>query len=115
MALVQSRRTHNNAACVLANKQFKNGAQFGAWLGLIPKQKPGGGKNNLGGLRMLLIRGTQSAVTNGHKRDDPISKLVHQLPEKSGWQNAVEARANKNARILWCAQCERKMFGVTLT
>ena len=27
-------------------KQFKNGAQFGAWLGLTPKQNSSGGKNN---------------------------------------------------------------------
>ena len=29
-------------------KQFRNGAQFGAWLGLTPKQNSSGGKNNLG-------------------------------------------------------------------
>ena len=28
-------------------KQFKHGAQFGAWLGLVPKQNSSGGKNNL--------------------------------------------------------------------
>ena len=31
-------------------KQFKNGAQFGAWLGLTPRQNSSGGKNNLGGI-----------------------------------------------------------------
>ena len=29
-------------------KQFKNGAQFGAWIGLVPRQHSSGGKNNLG-------------------------------------------------------------------
>ena len=29
-------------------KQFKSGAQFGAWLGLVPKQHSSGGKSNLG-------------------------------------------------------------------
>jgi len=29
-------------------KQFKNGAQFGAWLGLTPRQNSSGGKNSLG-------------------------------------------------------------------
>jgi transposase len=90
-------------------KQFKNGAQFGAWLGLVPKQNSSGGKNNLGCitkrgdmyLRMLLIQGAKSAVMNAHKHDDPISKWAHQLKEKSGWQKAVVALANKNARILW--------------
>ena len=89
--------------------QFKNGAQFGAWLGLTPRQNSSGGKNNLGGitkrgdmyLRMLLIQGAKSAVMTAHKRDDPISKWLHQLREKSGWQKAAVAMANKNARILW--------------
>ncbi len=36
-----------------------------------------------------------------HKRDDPISKWLYQLREKSGWQKAAVAMANKNARILW--------------
>lgn len=89
--------------------QFKNGAQFGAWLGLTPRQNSSGGKNSLGGitkrgdmyLRMLLIQGAKSAVTTAHKRDDPISKWLYQLREKSGWQKAAVAMANKNARILW--------------
>ena len=89
--------------------QFKNGAQFGAWLGLTPRQNSSGGKNNLGGitkrgdmyLRSLLIQGAKSAVMTAHKRDDPISKWLYQLCEKSGWQKAAVAMANKNARILW--------------
>ena len=89
--------------------QFKNGAQFGAWLGLTPRQNSSGGKNSLGGitkrgdmyLRMLLIQGAKSAVLTAHKRNDPISKWLCQLREKSGWQKAAVAMANKNARILW--------------
>ena len=89
--------------------QFKNGAQFGAWLGLTPRQNSSGGKNSLGGitkrgdmyLRMLLIQGAKSVVMTAQKRDDPISKWLYQLREKSGWQKAAVAMANKNARILW--------------
>ena len=87
-------------------RQFKNGAQFGAWLGLTPRQNSSGGKNNLGGitkrgdmyLRMLLIQAAKSAVMTAHNRDDPISAWVFKLREKSGWQKAVVALANKNAR-----------------
>ena len=89
--------------------QFKNGAQFGAWLGLVPRQNSSGGKNNLGRitkrgdtyLRTLLIQGAKSAVLTAHKRSDPISQWAHRLREKAGWQKAVVALANKNARILW--------------
>lgn len=99
-------------------KQFKDGAQFGAWLGLTPKQNSSGGKNNLGGItkrgdmyvRMLLIQGAKAAVLTAHRRDDAISKWAHQLREKSGWQKAVVALANKNARILWAMFARGKPF-----
>ena len=90
-------------------KQFKNGAQFGAWLGLTPRQNSSGGKTKLGRitkrgdvyLRMLLIQAAKAAVMTAHKRDDPISRWLLQLRDKSGWQKAAVAMANKNARILW--------------
>lgn len=90
-------------------KQFKNGAQFGAWLGLAPRQNSSGGKGKLGGitkrgdmyLRTLLIQGAKSAVMTAQKRDDPISRWVLQLREKSGWQKASVALANKKCTILW--------------
>lgn len=98
--------------------QFKNGAQFGAWLGLTPRQNSSGGKNNLGKmtkrgdmyLRTLLIQGAKSIVLTAHKRDDPISKWAFQLKERSGWQKAVVALANKNARILWAVFVRGKAF-----
>ena len=98
--------------------QFKNGAQFGAWLGLTPRQNSSGGKSKLGGitkrgdmyLRMLLIQGARSVVTTAHTRDDPISRWAYQLREKSGWQKAVVALANKNARILWAVFVRGKVF-----
>jgi transposase len=90
-------------------KQFKNAGQFGAWLGLVPRQNSSGGKNVLGRitkrgddyLRTLLIQGAKSAVLTAHKRTDRISVSVTQLKARVGWQKAVVALANKNARILW--------------
>jgi transposase len=99
-------------------RQFKNGAQFGAWLGLTPRQNSSGGKNNLGRitkrgdmyLRTLLIQGAKSIVLVAQKRDDPISKWALKIREKSGWQKAVVALANKNARILWAVFVRGKAF-----
>jgi transposase len=99
-------------------KQFKNGAQFGAWLGLTPRQNSSGGKNNLGSItkrgdmyvRSLLIQGAKSAVMTAHRRDDPISQWVFKLREKSGWQKAAVALANKNARILWAVMTKGVVF-----
>lgn len=99
-------------------KQFKNGAQFGAWLGLTPRQNSSGGKNKLGGItkrgdmyvRSLLIQAAKSAVMTAHRRDDPISRWVHALRQKSGWQKAAVALANKNARILWAVMVKGQPF-----
>lgn len=90
-------------------KQFKNAAQFGAWLGLTPKQNSSGGKSNLGGitkrgnnyLRSLLIQGAKAAILTGKHNNDTISQWAQQLRERCGWQKAAVALANKNARILW--------------
>ncbi len=99
-------------------KQFRNGAQFGAWIGLVPRQHSSGGKNNLGGitkrgdtyLRSLLIQGAKSAVMTAHKRSDPISCWAAALRERSGWQKAAVALANKNARILWAVMTKGEAF-----
>ena len=99
-------------------KQFRNGPQFGAWLGLTPRQNSSGGKNNLGAitrrgdtyLRTLLIQGAKSVVWSAHKRDDPISRWVRGLREKHGWQKAAVALANKNARILWAVMTSGQAF-----
>jgi len=99
-------------------KQFKNGAQFGAWIGLTPRQRSSGGKNNLGGitkrgdtyLRTLLIQGAKSAVMTAHRRQDKISSWLTALRERSGWQKAAVALANKNARILWAVMTRGDAF-----
>ena len=88
--------------------QFSNARQFGAWLGLVPKQNSSGGKASLGHitkrgdqyLRTLLIQGAKSAVMTAHQRKDRISQWTLQLRERIGWQKAVVAVANKNACIL---------------
>ena len=98
-------------------KQFKNGAQFGAWLGLTPKQNSSGGKNSLGSitkrgndyLRTLLIQGAK-AVTLTRQYDNPIFMWVQKLRERVGWQKAVVALANKNARILWAVMTRGKRY-----
>lgn len=106
------------AASVADFRQFKTGAQFGAWLGLVPCQNSSGGKNRLGRitkrgddyLRTLLIQGAKSAVMTAHKRRDRISQWLVQLTARVGWQKAAVAMANKNARILWAVLAKGRRF-----
>lgn len=101
--------------------QFKSADQFGGWMGLVPSQDSTGGKARLGRitkrgdtyLRTLLIQGAKSAVFSAHKRDDPISQWVLRLKERSGWQKAAVALANKHARIVWAMLVKGKAFDAT--
>ena len=75
----------------------------------MPSQNSSGGKNRLGRitkrgddyLRTLLIQGAKSALLAAPKRSDRISQWLLQLRDRVGWQKALVALANKNARILW--------------
>jgi transposase len=98
--------------------QFKNGAQFGAWCGITPRQNSSGGTPRLGRitrrgdtyLRSLLVQGAKSAVLTAHKRGEPISRWALALRERSGWQVAAVALANKNARILWAVMTRGQRY-----
>ena len=61
-------------------------------------------------MRTLLIQGAKSVVNSAHLRDDPISRWVLALKTRSGWQKAVVALANKNARILWAIMTKGTRF-----
>lgn len=100
--------------------QFKSAHQFGAWLGMVPRQASSGGKIRMGRitkrgddyLRTLLIQGAKSAVMNAERRDDPTSRWLTQLTARVGWQKACVAMANKNARILWAVMTREEGFDV---
>ena len=72
------------AASVGDFKQFKSGPQFGAWLGLVPRQNSSGGKTSLGRitkrgddyLRTLLIQGAKSAVMSAAQTRRPDLALA---------------------------------------
>lgn len=81
-------------------KQFRTGAQFGAWIGLVQRQHSSGGKNSLGGitkrgdtyLRSLLIQAAKAAVMTAHRRSDPISRLAAAACVASGLAAGQELR-----------------------
>jgi hypothetical protein len=49
-------------------------------------------------------------VLVGKHNDDPISQWAQRLRERCGWQKAVVALANKNARILWAVMTKGKRY-----
>jgi hypothetical protein len=60
-------------------------------------------------LRTLLIQGAK-AIALTRQYDTPIFLWVQKLRERIGWQKAVVALANKNARILWAVMTREKLY-----
>jgi transposase len=88
---------------------FKNGRQFAAWLGLVPREHSTGGKPRLLGiskrgdryLRKLLVHGARATLRWVVLTNDPRSQWVRALIARLGKNRAAVALANKNARIVW--------------
>lgn len=90
-------------------RQFKNGREMAAWLGIVPRQHSTGGKDKLGGiskrgdkrLRTLVIHGARSVIKMSEKKTDRRSVWVNALVARRNKNIATVALGNKNARIMW--------------
>jgi transposase len=88
---------------------FKNGRQFAAWLGLVPRQYSTGGKTRLGHitrrgdpyLRTLLVMGARAVLQRAARLTDPLSRWALAVQERRGYHRACIAIAAKNARVAW--------------
>ena len=105
------------AATVGDAKNFDNGRQMAAWLGLVPRQHSTGGKATLLGmskrgdayLRTLLIHGARSVIYRATQKNDPDSWLV-KLTARRNANVAAVALANKTARIVWALLVHDRQF-----
>ena len=98
-------------------REFKNGRQLAAWMGLVPRQRSSGGKQNLLGiskrgdtyLRTLLIHGARSVIRLAESKAEPEGWL-RTLMARRNRNVAAVALANKNARIVWALLAKDRMF-----
>ena len=98
-------------------KNFANGRQLAAWLGLVPKQHSTGGKTNLQGiskrgdpyLRTLLIHGARAVILRAERNFNEQSWLRRLIGRRNKNVAAV-ALANKNARIVWALLAKDERF-----
>jgi transposase len=96
-------------ATVGNGRDFQNGRQFAAWLGLVPRQYSTGGKTRLGHitkrgdpyLRTLLVMGARSVLQRAVRETDPLSRWALALQQRRGYHRACVAVAAKNARVAW--------------
>ena len=96
-------------AAISDGRMFRNGRQFAAWLGLVPRQHSSGDKQRMLGItkrgdpyiRMLLIHGARSVIYRCGVKTDNRSRWIAEKKKKLGTTKACVAVANKNARIIW--------------
>jgi transposase len=102
---------------------FKNGRQFAAWLGLVPKQRSSGGRARLFGiskrgdryLRTLLIHGARSALGRVRDKQDPRSLWLGRMRQRRHPNIVAVALANKNARIAWSLLTSDSVYDARLS
>ena len=88
---------------------FKNGREFAAWLGLVPRQHSTGGRNTLLGiskrgdvyLRMLIIHGARAAARFADRKSDRTSLWLQSVMIRRHKNIACVALANKIARTIY--------------
>lgn len=98
--------------------EFKNGRQFTAWMGLVPRQWTTGGKVRLGHitktgetyLRTLYVQAAKSALLSAHRRRDRLSRWALAVRARRGFGKAVVALAAKFARIAWALLSKGSRF-----
>ena len=90
-------------------RNFENGRQLAAWLGLVPRQHSSGGKQNLLGiskrgdtyLRTLLIHGARAVIRVAERKAGHANSWLAGVMGRRNKNVAAVALANKNARIVW--------------
>lgn len=96
-------------AAVVNVENFKNGRQFAAFLGLVPRQHSSGGKDRLGSIskrgdgyiRKLLVQGAHAVLRHVGDKTDKRSVWIRSVRDRRGVCRTAVAIANKNARIIW--------------
>lgn len=100
-------------ATVGSAREFRNGRQLSAWVGLTPTQYSSGGRDRLGCiscrgdsyLRTLLIQGARSSLQRAkavtRERATPEQIWIKLLAMRLPFGKLLAAIANKHARQLW--------------
>jgi len=90
-------------------ENFRRGRDFSAWLGLVPRQHPSGGKQRLGrtsksgqrDIRRLLIIGAMAVISGAKARPPAENSWLGRILARKPRMLAAIALANKMARMLW--------------
>jgi transposase len=107
-------------AAVGDRSSFKNGRQFAAWLGLVPKPRSSSRRARLFGirrrgdrsLRTLRIHGARVALGRVRDKQDPRSPWLGRMRQRRHPNIVTIMLANKNARIAWSLLTSDSVYDV---
>lgn len=93
---------------------FRNGREFAAFLGLVPRQSGTCGKVRMLGiskrgntyLRTLLIHGARARINIQKERDPWVDRLLARRP----FNTVAVALANKMARTIWAMMAHDRAY-----
>ena len=99
-------------------REFKNGRQLAAFLGLVPRQHSSGGKQRLQGiskrgdgyLRRLMVHGARAVLCHTVGKVERAGTWLAQLAGRRNPNVACVAQANKTARIVWALMFHEREF-----
>ena len=99
-------------------RAFRNGREFAAWLGLVPRQHSTGGRDRLLGIskrgdrymRSLLVHGARSVVRRAGGKQDPRSQWLCRLMERRHKNIVIVALANRMARTAWALLARQETY-----
>ena len=106
------------AASVGDARQFEDGRQMSAWMGLVPRQHSSGGKSVLLGitkrgdkyLRTLLIHGARAALKAYQRNPAKTPEHLAQLMQRKHPNVVCVALASRNARVAWAMLSRREDY-----
>ncbi len=99
-------------------RQFKNGREFAAWLGLTPLNRSSGGKEKLGRIskmgdryiRRLLVMGMTARLRQMKSHPERVDPWARDLLDRKPARLATVAMANKTARIIWAVLSRNERY-----
>lgn len=109
-------------ATVGSAREFSNGRQMAAWLGIVPTQHSSGGHHRLGEisccgdayLRTLLIQGARSSLQRAkavpRQKATPEQIWILSLSTRLPFGKLLVAIANKHARQLWAMLARNERY-----
>ena len=107
-------------ATIGGGKQFNNGREFAAWLGLTPLNKSSGGKERLGRIskmgdqyiRRLLVLGMVSRIRQIAKTPEAFDPWFADILARKPNKVAAIAMADKTARMIWAVLTRNEPYKV---